>query len=421
MDSLSLKKEMMKLWKKIFHDSDEYIELIFGQYFNPELVEYEELDGHLVSALMGLEYEFKDKATSLKGLYLCGLSTVEEHRGEGLMSLLLDRINAKARKMGYTFTFLIPAGEGIRKYYKDRDYVDGFYLVANNYTNVHDFTREYKSTLTGKDERISSLKMNYYNSLIASEAQMEDPEEIRKIVSFIGDCENADKGMRLMHKPQDIIAILMDNKLSNGDVVVVKNKKGELRAVSVLVKTGGKIVKVLRVYQKDQCGFFRALDWVKRKYYDYGMVVYQSTESDKSVALWQENVASGNDTSELLQIDTSFSRSKNAESYGMVRILNFDEILKFVAEDRSDSEFSILVKNTEFGTISSYTGKNGKFSTECFTEDEFIKKYGEKKLGEAMSPRGLASILCRKPDTDSWIIAAFGLPRLGLSMCLMLD
>lgn len=42
MTEIELKQKMKGLWVDTFHDSEEYVDLIFDTYFNPELVEYEE-------------------------------------------------------------------------------------------------------------------------------------------------------------------------------------------------------------------------------------------------------------------------------------------------------------------------------------------------------------------------------------------
>jgi hypothetical protein len=50
MTEIELKQKMKGLWVDTFHDSEEYVDLIFDTYFNPELVEYEEQGGEVVSA-----------------------------------------------------------------------------------------------------------------------------------------------------------------------------------------------------------------------------------------------------------------------------------------------------------------------------------------------------------------------------------
>ncbi len=163
-----VRKQMVELWKNTFHDSDDYVNMIFNSYFDMDLVAYHEVGGKVVAALLGVPYNFaandatdseyvkhngivdendseccgENHKGSVRGLYLCGLATLPEFRKGGIMSRLMQEINIKAGRRGFAFTFLIPASEGLRKYYKDRGYVDSFYRVCDRYTSVHDFRRD---------------------------------------------------------------------------------------------------------------------------------------------------------------------------------------------------------------------------------------------------------------------------------------
>ena len=126
-----IKSQMMQLWKDTFGDSDEYISIIFDSYFNPDLIEYQEENGIIVSAMIGIPYDFQMSgygcAKTVSGLYLCGLATRPEARGKGIVTKLMNRIWRRARRMGYAFSFLIPASENLRKFYYDRGMSDAFY------------------------------------------------------------------------------------------------------------------------------------------------------------------------------------------------------------------------------------------------------------------------------------------------------
>ncbi len=167
MEANELKRQMMKLWKETFHDSDDYVNLVFDSYFAPEHVVYEESEGKVIAALLAVPYDFKFGIDSdalcgrlpecfLKGLYLCGLATDEKFRGMGIMSRLIDKINCVACEKGYDFTFLIPASEGLRKYYKDRGYVNSFYRCINRYTSAHDFRNDCFCSLKNDEKDMMS-------------------------------------------------------------------------------------------------------------------------------------------------------------------------------------------------------------------------------------------------------------------------
>lgn len=118
----------MRLWKDTFHDTDRYIRIVFDAYFNPEniCVRY---DGHsLVAALLGVPYRFviphAEGVRYLSGLYLCGLATRPEYRKQGIMSRMMEEIQARAVDRGLDMTFLIPADAHLREYYRQRGYFD---------------------------------------------------------------------------------------------------------------------------------------------------------------------------------------------------------------------------------------------------------------------------------------------------------
>ena len=58
MNEIEIKEGMMRLWKETFHDSEEYVRLVFDAFFNIEMVEYEEIDGNIVAALLAVPYYF---------------------------------------------------------------------------------------------------------------------------------------------------------------------------------------------------------------------------------------------------------------------------------------------------------------------------------------------------------------------------
>ena len=58
MDSKELKNKLSKLWKDTFHDSDDYVSLIFDNYYDPCFSECEETGGDVVAGLVGIPYEF---------------------------------------------------------------------------------------------------------------------------------------------------------------------------------------------------------------------------------------------------------------------------------------------------------------------------------------------------------------------------
>ena len=129
MNEIEIKEGMMRLWKETFHDSEEYVRLVFDAFFNIEMVEYEEIDGNIVAALLAVPYYFGNSSHQLKGLYLCGLSTDPAYRKHGIMGGLIERLASRMKNSGHSFMFLIPADEELQRYYRDRRFVNAFYRI----------------------------------------------------------------------------------------------------------------------------------------------------------------------------------------------------------------------------------------------------------------------------------------------------
>lgn len=249
MEANELKRQMMKLWKETFHDSDDYVNLVFDSYFAPEYVVYEESEGKVIAALLAVPYDFKFGIDSdalcgrlpecfLKGLYLCGLATDEKFRGMGIMSRLIDKINCVACEKGYDFTFLIPASEGLRKYYKDRGYVNSFYRCINRYTSAHDFRNDCFCSLKNDEKRYDELNVVSVRSLleksrvaysgIDTNSSRECSDCFYKVVFMLSrilhifeDKVVNDKcGMFIRHTEKDFYNIILDNYISGGDILI---------------------------------------------------------------------------------------------------------------------------------------------------------------------------------------------------------
>lgn len=423
MNSTDIRKKMMGLWKGVFHESDAYISLIFDTYFDSSLVEYELQGEEMVAALFGIPYSFGNSERSLKGLYLCGLATHPQYRSRGIMTRLLARINDKARDAGYAFTFLLPATEGLRKYYEDRDYVNAFYRVIDNYTSLHDFDREYDSVLMEQKEKVSELKKRAYEALTTGSvsAGHSDPEIVAKIAGLILRIEEHQNDLRIIHSPKDVDAIIRENAVSHGTIYYVCNSRGEVTAAAFTTLDDKSVLDVHKIYAVDEGSKFKVLSCAKSANPDASLRVYVSSLEMDRKALWNRTFGfySPNETapSSISVTERVYSLAAHAKVYGMVRILNLHEILKFQADSRREIKYSILVKGRDQYTVEQISAKNGELTVKKILVDSLDKSQSL----SMMSPLAVGSILFRRRDTDNMVTEAFGIPSINASACLLLD
>lgn len=455
MNTDTLKCEMMKLWKHTFHDSDDYISLIFDNYFNPDLVEYEERDGKLVAAMLAVPYDFYmapnckkesnnclnayfvdvcrvenidtevsnvrpsyDADSLIRGLYLCGLATSEESRGFGIMSRMIERINVKAAQLGYAFTFLIPASDGLHKYYSDRGYLSAMYRYENLYTSEHDFYNDLKNYIkcieNADSERQGKIDKIYYGnniydiakSLISKDNYKETFEEIKifvilkntieiycestgklisenfdnnkssnhyKLEKYLEDasvflCEIESKicanslDLSLRHSQKDFYAILLDCIYSNGEIICAYSDNSLIGILLSYPNDEDNYIEVKRVFAQDVCVYYKLLNLLKIKYPDKGIAICKYSSDDSEPALWRPFFVSSSTSSSYSDaIGYSLQPTPNlSKVYGMLRVTNLSQILKLIAGNASCPDFSILVDVADL----QYLGLDAEFESE---------------------------------------------------------
>lgn len=415
-----LLEEMKKLWKDTFHDSDAYIDLVFRNYYDPDLSEYHLEDGKLVAGLLSVPYIFGTEKNKLKGLYLCGLSTRPEFRRKGIMHSLFLKIRKVAKEKGFDFIFLIPADSGLRRYYRDMGMTESFYHVRNRYTSAHDFERDFNKYLQKEDHRVSALKKHYWNSL---KYRVYDPNEniTQDIINFIYTLQQKENPFGLLHSEKDMRVVINENSISGGAIFLTQKSNGELTGVAFITRSNDNRIKVNKLYASDRVSYYKLLKSVKDEYSEMSMEVCELPEDLKRKSLWVENYSTVMPESPVSgavgEVLRTYDSYQAAEPGGMIEFLNVREILIFLTNVRKDSKFSILVKDEDSGKIFQYRSEKGNLFSEALSREQI----SQMKMPLIMTEKNLAEILCRKPDKDQFMMDAFGLPRLSLNMSLLLE
>lgn len=427
METAELRKKMMELWKNTFHDSDAYISLVFDTYFNTEYIEYYEENGKLISALLGIPYYFGNGKAKIQGLYLCGLATIGEYRHRGIMGKLLSRICDKALERGLSFAFLIPSSDMLRLYYSSRGFDNAMYVVEDRYTDIHSFDKDYRSVLSKENERVKMIKTKYYENLRAEILTENDGNIAEDVVEFIKKSEWSDNNYStLLHDKKDCLAIIKENHISRGVILVCKNTEGAITGVLFATFDDRRRIIVPKVFYNDNCSYFKLLDKIKQLYPESSMSVVCFPEETERRVLWSPGYkASAGDGGvpggSYGVAERVYDVNRHARPYGMVKVLDYREILKFLANDRKDCKFSIIVKE----------GINEKTALKCDVKDgeanfsevpsENVASHSNKANITILSKRDLSEILFRKKDRNSLIMEALGIPRLSMNMALLLD
>lgn len=350
---MGLKEDYMKLWKEIFHDSDDYVDLIFGQYFDSELSAARYEDGRLVAALMGVPYEFKSSdGPTLKGIYLCGLATVPDKRREGLMSSLIEEINGKAAAQGFDFSFLVPAGEGVREYYRNRGYHDTFYNLHEHYVKGHKFGGE--SSL-----EVRSFDLEEKGELVKFLSSMETD-----LVKCEGEKDSEERFYALAHSKSDWETVLREALIS-GEPVYVARSEGRIRGVAFTRLSrqpsefvDEKEIEVKRILAGDEAVEAAILFGIQALNPGANLTVIRSlfdALKNRGSQLWSPFYGQSNPPQttyeDISEVEQPYNLSLGAKPFGMVRILSLPALLAKLGlpseSSFSNREADILLRRPE--------------------------------------------------------------------------
>ena len=84
------KKQVQRLWKTVFDDSDEFIHLYFNRVYKDENTLVIRKEGQIVSALQMLPYAMTYYGEEISVAYISGACTLPSEQGKGLMGKLLQ-------------------------------------------------------------------------------------------------------------------------------------------------------------------------------------------------------------------------------------------------------------------------------------------------------------------------------------------
>lgn len=324
MDIARLESEMKRLWKVTFHDSDKYVDLLFAHYFNPRYIEYEENgEGRLTASMLGIPYNLTFNGHIAKGIYLCGLATEKTERRRGLMSRMIERMAERMEKEGFAFLFLIPSDEHLRQYYLMRGFQDAFYKADAVYPAMCPLESDYINAVPEMDD---SLMKERYLSLTCERFAWGVPDEISRdeIVEFVRNQEAESQIPCIAHSAEDLAVAIDENAISGGSIYVCRDNKSRISALAFVYDSAEDGAEIYSLLYSDECGCYRLLDFIKNDFGRGAVHLYVPVECIRNLPELRGNI----------------------KPYGMVRILNFSEILKFLTGEIDCAEYSILRKSS---------------------------------------------------------------------------
>ncbi len=120
-------QSIKSLWKEIFNETDDFLNLFFEKIFHPEncLIAINEAN-KLCAALQMIPYSFVVNGKTISASYIYAVMTAPDERKKGYMDLLLNTAFEKLHRENIPLVFLIPQEEYLIDIYRKYGFEQAF-------------------------------------------------------------------------------------------------------------------------------------------------------------------------------------------------------------------------------------------------------------------------------------------------------
>lgn len=281
--------EIIRMWKTVFNDSDEFMEMYFRLKYKDENTLIKIQDGKVAASLQMLPYSITFYGNVLPIAYISGAATLPEERKKGYMEELLAASFSEMKKRNIPITTLIP----------QEDWLFGFY-EKYGYTPMFDMRKE----------RII-LPLNETTTEFIHEATINDVSLIANHYNNILNKQN----LTVQKTNADWQAVFEDHYLSNGKILYWKDNQ-EVKGVAFVSNEENEIIVK---------GILTDNEAIKLQLFAKIAQLYHTKE---------------------LSIITPAS-GENTKPLGMARIIDAEKILTMYASANPSLAFSIRVEDKQ--------------------------------------------------------------------------
>lgn len=149
--------QVWDMWKTVFGDPDDYMELYFRWKYRPEntLIYMEE--GKAVSSLQMLSYSFTFCETEIPVIYLSGVCTLPAYRGKGFSRKLLSKSFDVAAHRKVPLMLLVPQEEWLLGFYDQQGFARSFDPGTTVLPSLKVFTEKHPGDLSAAYNEFNAL------------------------------------------------------------------------------------------------------------------------------------------------------------------------------------------------------------------------------------------------------------------------
>lgn len=118
----SMVADLKALWKVVFGDSDEYIDLYFRYRFEPKNTMVYLDEGKPIGMIAMLPLEIRTPFKDLFARYIYAVATHPDYRGKGISTLIMEQLDNWCKGHDVDLSILVPAEKSLFNFYNDRGY-----------------------------------------------------------------------------------------------------------------------------------------------------------------------------------------------------------------------------------------------------------------------------------------------------------
>ncbi len=149
--------QVWKMWKTVFGDPDDYMELYFRHKYRDENSLLYMEDGRAVASLQMLPYLFTFCGTEIPVFYLSGVATLPTYRKRGYVRQLLMRSFEEAVRRDAPLMLLVPQEAWLLQFYGRYGFVQAFDAGVEELPSLKELTGRYPGDLHAAFREFNTL------------------------------------------------------------------------------------------------------------------------------------------------------------------------------------------------------------------------------------------------------------------------
>lgn len=326
------KESAYKLWSQCFTDSISYIEYYFSQRFKIENYLVVERDGEILGGMHTNPYSMNFFGDIKKSYYLVAIGTYPEHRGDGVLRVLMETFFQRCQEEKVREVFLLPINPEIYFSY-------GF--TYTHYLESYEVSLEKTGGRNHKNLKIYKMK-----DVGKTDVEKKEKEKESQILNYINS-ENKKFISSLVKSQDEFKDYVNELNFEGGHIYYLENSYGEIVGTFSYSSQGENIL--LKDLNFENSEIFEKILYFISSFKGY----YKNLKIETFTGQELENYFLNRKEIEIKKIP-----------FIMTKIVDMKSALEVFFQKHNLPNITLKVHNSYERNIEYYTWKDGKMAME---------------------------------------------------------